>query len=480
MKILILLLLIGLVASTATINCNFEKLSSSYSCNPLSVNGNLNEQNQEIAINGTHVNNFKDDDVNYVRFNSPLNFNFVPTKLFEIFPNIETFGLHSVNLTTISSNAFTDCFKLKSLHIDGNENLIELSSSFAAECSNLKNIYMSSNGLKIIDEDAFKGLDNLNYLVLTRNHLEILLPTIFIHTPNLQFLFLDHNQLVKIHADLFYPLRQLQILSLTFNHIKIISLEIFRNNPLLDQIFLDDNQIIAIEPSFFDEFPGKREFYEYRFYKNNCTNSAIISSKIPEDDKSYNEENFTFCFEKWHDLQRLELKASTSEIDQLLDVSIDMDIEESTIISYQHNCRYFLNENRKYTCVLENVDLVLSSVGGEHYENFTDLNVTHLFFFNSILSKVPAEIFVKFHNLEFLSVANTQMTLINDITFGNCGKLKKIDASENQITKIIDSSFKNCLDLEIIDLSGNPIEALNGEIFHYDPQLKHIVLHKNF
>lgn len=479
-EILNFLLLVAIASSTSTIKCNFEKISSYYSCNPESVVGVFNEEEREILVNGTHISGFIDDDVTYLRFNSPLTFNYVPTKVFETFSNIQIFGLHSVNLTSLSSKAFKNCFKLNSLHIDGNENFAILTSSFAEECSNIKNIYMSNNGLKTIESDAFKGLENLNYLVLSKNQLTNFPSTIFTHTPNLEFLFLDHNQIVNFHADLFYPMKKLQLLSATFNLIELISLDIFQNKPLLNQIFLDNNHIDVIEPEFFDEFLKKFEYYEFRFYNNNCTSTAIIASKNPHEDKHYDGEKVSLCFENWFDLQRVELEVSTEEIDQLSSTALSMDIEEITVISFEHNCRFFLNENRKYSCVLENVELVLSSVGGDHLDDFSDLNVTQLFFTNSVLSKIPPVIFKKFPNLEFLSVANTQMSIINDQTFGDCNKLRKINASENQITKIVETSLKNCKMLEEIDLSENPIEALDGEIFHSDPHLKRIILHRNY
>lgn len=474
-KIINFLLLITIASSTLTIKCNFEKISSYYSCNPVGVVGVFNKEKQDdILVNGSHLSGFNDDDVTYVRFNSPMTFNYVPTKLFETFSNIQIFGLHSVNLTLLSSKAFKNCFKLNSLHVDGNENLTMVASSFAEECNNIKNIYMPCNGLKSLDTDAFKGLENLSYLVLSKNQLTNLPATIFTHTPNLEFLFLDHNQIVSLHADLLCPMRKLQLLSATFNHIELISLDVFQNKPLLDQIFLDNNQIDAIEQEFFDEFLGKREFYEFRFYNNNCTTSAVIASKTPQENKHFDEEKFSLCFANWYDLHRVEVGVSTEEIDQL---SSTMDIE---VISFEHNCRFFLNENKKYSCVLENVELVIASVGGDHLDDFSDLNVTQLFFINSVLSRVPSAIFKKFPNLEFLSVANTQIPIINEQTFSDCNKLKKIDASENQITKIVETSLKNCKVLEVIDVSDNPIEAVDGEIFHYDPQLKHIILHRNY
>lgn len=459
-------------SSSATIYCNFERISSYYSCNPLKVEGNI-EDSEELLLNGTHITDFKDDDVNYIRFNSPLTLDHVPTNIFNIFLNIEIFGLHSINLTTILSNSFYNCYKLKSLHMDGNKNLEDLPEGFAEECSNLKNIYMNGNGLKIIDENSFRGLYNLNYLMLSKNQIQTLPASIFIHTPNLEFLFLDHNQIKIFHPNIFYSTRKLQTLSVTHNFISTISSDLFRNNPLLDHMFFDKNEINEIEPKFFGEFPGRRDFYEYRFYKNNCTNSALISSHFKEENKIYKEENFKLCFDLWYEMHHEDLP---NEINQIVETIYNEDFSSH----HELFCRYFLNENRKYSCVLENVDFVLESIGGDHYENFADENVTQVFFFNSTLSKIPQKIFNKFPNLELLSVANTQLTIIDDYTFGECGKVKKIDASNNNISKIIESSLKNCKDLETLDVSGNPIEVIDGEIFHYDKHLKQIILRKNY
>jgi len=472
--IVIIAALISSVYTLSTVNCDFEKIASTYVCSPTSMNPVTNEF-EEIAVNGSHLINFKDDDVTYIRFNSPLTLQYVPTKLFEIFQNIEIFGLQNVNLVNVKSEAFTNCYKLKSLHIDGNKQLTEIPARFAESCSNLVNLYLPGNSIKVIDKEAFKGLDNLHYLVLTRNELEELEYDTFNLAINLQNLFLDHNRIKFLNSNLFFPLRKLQLLSITNNQIEEVSLEIFRNNPLLDQIFFDHNEIVAIEEKFFDEFPGRRENYEFRFYNNNCTDS-IVSNKV---ERIENFDDFEICFKNWNETHRKFLDEEEFSTDiTVLSTTTEVSSTFSDFIN--RDCRYFLNENRKYTCVLENVDLVLTEIGGKHFEDQNDENVTHLFFFNSILSKVPPIVFQKFPNLEFLSIANTQLTIINDQTFDGCGKLTKIDASDNKISKIAETSLKKCKNLKTIDVSGNPIEYIDGEIFFYDPQLKHIILHKNF
>lgn len=236
--VIVILSVIGTSASISRIHCNFEKIASTYTCSPLySSASSVTEENEEIIVNGNHMDSLKDDDITYLRFNSPFTFNYVPSKLFAIFRNIETFSLQSVNLTNITSEAFNNCYKLKSLHIDGNKNLSRLPARFANDCGNLKNLYMPGNNLSEIDKYAFEGLDSLNYLVLTKNNLQNLHQDTFSSVENLQFLFLDQNYLHDLHEDLFYSTRKLQLLSITHNQIEEIYSRTFRNNPLLDEIF---------------------------------------------------------------------------------------------------------------------------------------------------------------------------------------------------------------------------------------------------
>lgn len=488
-RLMLLTTLAELALATTTITCEFDRILSVYSCNPISAKPPLTHDNEDIIVNGSHLVGFKDDDIAYIRFNSPLTFRYVPTKLFEVFRNIETFGLQSVNLTKLTTAAFTNCYKMKSLHIDGNAMLTVIPAGFAEDCANLQNLYMSGNGIEFIDKSAFKGLENLRYLVLTKNAIEELHADTFNDVVNLQYLFIDHNHLKYIHDDLFHPLRKLQLTSLTHNDVEEISVEMFRNNALLDSLFLDHNAIVAIDGKFFEKFPGSRDKYEIRFYANNCTN-AIISNQIDD----HGDDDFEMCIAKWNDTHPSTTMSSNDEEKFSADNHNESHVEISSTTAttammtvtpsiniHQRDCRYFLNENRKYTCVLERVDLVLTAINGAHYENLNDLDVTQVFFYDSLLSKVPSIVFAKFPNLEFISVASCHLTIINDQTFDECGdKLKTIDASNNFIAQIVETSLRNCKALMTIDVSGNPIEFIDGEIFSYDPQLRHIILHKKF
>jgi hypothetical protein len=142
-----------------------------------------------------------------------------------------------------------------------------------------------------------------------------------------------------------------------------------------------------------------------------------------------------------------------------------------------------LDHEKVYVCVLENVDLILFSIGGEHekigMKTYTDLDVEAVYFKHSILSKVPRIIFEKFLNLKFLSVVETKMTIINENTFELCGNLKTLDARNNFISRITGKSLMQCHSLETMIMTGNlELEDIESELFMMDPNLKHIVLNR--
>ena len=142
-------------------------------------------------------------------------------------------------------------------------------------------------------------------------------------------------------------------------------------------------------------------------------------------------------------------------------------------------CRYYLDYLNRYTCVLDGVEGVVSSISGTHYLTFTDANVERVYFANSQLSRIPNVLFTKFPNLNFLYVRNVGLGVINDHTFNQCGNLKYLDASYNDIIHIDETSLKNCTKLETIDLTGNPLDYVSTQLYVYDPSLKTVHLHRN-
>jgi Leucine-rich repeat (LRR) protein len=139
-------------------------------------------------------------------------------------------------------------------------------------------------------------------------------------------------------------------------------------------------------------------------------------------------------------------------------------------------CRYYLDWNQTYVCVLDGAQGTVTSISGTHYLTFTDLDVKRVYFINSFLNLIPKLIFQKFPNLNYLHVSECGLNVINNQTLNECGKLEFLDASHNEINHVDETSLANCTMLKVIDLSGNPIDHVGGLLYKLDPALERIHL----
>ncbi|KAG5676681.1 hypothetical protein PVAND_006497 [Polypedilum vanderplanki] len=150
--------------------------------------------------------------------------------------------------------------------------------------------------------------------------------------------------------------------------------------------------------------------------------------------------------------------------------------EEECSNNFNKICRYYIDHNNRYTCIIEDVDKILTSISGSHISPlFTDTNVTQVYLKNSVLTQIPSIIFSKFLNLEFLSITNCSLGGIFD-TIPSCNKLTHLDASFNNIYHLSNTAFKNCKNLKTIDITGNSLKVISREIFDLNQNLNKIIL----
>ena len=81
----------------------------------------------------------------------------------------------------------------------------------------IRTLVLSKNHISVLVEDTFLGLDNLEHLDLSYNKLAALPPGLFKHTPKLKSIQLSNNTLGTISLDVFAGLDKLQILNLSGN-----------------------------------------------------------------------------------------------------------------------------------------------------------------------------------------------------------------------------------------------------------------------
>jgi hypothetical protein len=135
-------------------------------------------------------------------------------------------------------------------------------------------------------------------------------------------------------------------------------------------------------------------------------------------------------------------------------------------------CRFFVDAENNYNCVLENVTSEVKRINTDHLSGFDSRKVAGLFLRQSVLVRLPLIFFDTFENLEYLSVENTNIKQLDEDTVKDgCGKLKSISLKNNKIRRLERHALKECENLENIDLTGNPMEYIEGDIFNYNPKL---------
>jgi len=455
------LLLIANAVRATDVNCNFQgTLGNGYYCQPTSMDA-ITSQSQAINVIQNHVSGGSNALVESLNFLSPLIVNYIPTKIFNSLQNIKYFHSHQIELKALQTNAFANCLDMESI-TSFNNPLETIEASFAEGCTNLKYIHIFDNGpIKSIHKDAFKGLSKVENLMMMQCNITKLEPGIFSHTKGLSFLSLGYNLITELDVDLFVGLTNLTMIDLNFNRIKVLPALDLTNTPNLKMVYLNNNLIEAVAPNFFTvTFPGSapKTYWLLALEGNVCINKTFDINQL---------------------LQPGDLDTCTANFNAVTTTTTTTTASENSSCPSQKDCRFFLDERRRYTCVLEKVDLVLTSIGGVHDVGYSNSDVTRVYFLDSELANVPRAVFDSFANVDFLSIAETHLSVINDDTFEVCGtKLKKLDASKNQITRIYETSLQKCSALEWLDLTGNSAEDLDRSLFQLDPTLQHVIFNR--
>jgi Leucine-rich repeat (LRR) protein len=142
----------------------------------------------------------------------------------------------------------------------------------------------------------------------------------------------------------------------------------------------------------------------------------------------------------------------------------------------ERTCNFYLDEQNRYTCSIDNIQSALTSILGTHLLPLNDLNVTRVYVTRSTLRRIPNIFFERFPNLKFLSIKNCSLGVINDQTLNKCGDLVYLEASYNEIYYVGPQSFRNCTNLKTVDLSGNFIEFVDAKMYFYTPTLDAVIL----
>ena len=471
------------LGNSAEMTCNIDPGSGACTISSMTE---ISQHNEPITVVG-QPSNYINTATTMINSNEGFVIRYIPTKIFSIFPKLENFMLNNNSLTYMVTDSFANCASLKTIYIV-NTNVKNIPAGFAQTCTNLFSFTMMEGSIEAVDADAFRGLSNLQMLHLRNNKISCVPATLFQPLTNILSITLDMNMITGLDSMTLKGLKNLNHFNMWENKMQSMPILDLTDTGVFNGLSLGfhNNPINAISPSVMDFFSTR---------PSNITDNIYLSNILCIQDQSFttifkgNYQNagpaLQTCYNNWQPSMATPPvcpnTVTTSAPTTIAPTSLATTTASPTSGTCPSDriCRFFLDQYNRYTCILDGVDSVLTSVGGIHLITFDDLAVRRVVFTNSFLSRIPPVIFQKFPNLEYVTASNSSMSSINTKTFGTtCGNLRFFDASYNDITSVDGASFKSCTKIEVVDLTGNQFSYIDGQLFVNNPTLKTIYINR--
>jgi hypothetical protein len=223
------------------------------SCSSIDRITNVAAANEAINVIGQSA-GYIDPVTSNVYFSSKSQFDYFPTKIFSIFPQLQLVQLDRNNLPNLVTNAFDNCGQFTTL-MTNYLNFTNLPAGFAQNCKKLNSISLQFGKLSTLDPNALQGLTGLTQIGLMYNEITCIPPTFFSPASSLEMIFLAYNKITAIDPAAFKGLPKLFNIDLLGNN--IANLPDFNidgtSTSLTSNTFninLSGNPVNAINPNF--------------------------------------------------------------------------------------------------------------------------------------------------------------------------------------------------------------------------------------
>lgn len=231
--------------------------ASFYACDL--TEANYPNVNDPFNIGGTHWPNYGDQNVTRITTNltNPdysLNMRFLPSALFQRFPNLGWVQLNHAGLESLAGSRIPRqyCTNLRTVNFNHNK-ISRIDTSAFAECNAHSLILaLTHNVITQIEVDSFRGGMRLSYLQLNHNLITSIAPGAFDSLPDLSFIYLIGNKLTAVTSNAFSNVPNINTINLSNNAISEIQTKAFNNLTSVYSIEITDNVISEIEPNAFN------------------------------------------------------------------------------------------------------------------------------------------------------------------------------------------------------------------------------------
>jgi hypothetical protein len=249
---IILLALFGIIAAVSAQDVEFEcrfslSFINEYHCTITNVT--LSDRESNVTITGTHLNaSFTNDDVDVLVINNS-HMEFIPSILYETFPNINEAVFLNAGLQEISQ--LPELSNLRWFEAIGNNITTIENNTFINVGETLFQLQLTNDNIQTLDVDSFAGLSNLIYL------------------------YIYFNNMAPPPVGTFDHLTSLQLIDFDSSNFGVIDDTLFRENRELRAIFAERNGIDRISPTF--SAPFIDTLVTLYLWVNECTDRGFLN-----------------------------------------------------------------------------------------------------------------------------------------------------------------------------------------------------------
>lgn len=476
-------------------------------CNQLRVlklDGNLltavpaNELGGPLALRSLSLRNNNIDDL--------------PSRIFAAgqMPQLEMLDISGNGLANIGGGAFLGTPRLSELRLSYNRlsrldsdalegskalRILDLSNNYLTEipgvaltrhASTLTHLDLSSNRIKLLDNEYIGKLSTLLVLNISRNEITTLSPGTFLGLRRLRYLDISVNSMRAIEDDAFEGLDSLEELVVTDNNILLVPASALGRLPKLSSVHLDFNRIAAVSGDIVGSVAERA---------NELSLARNVIRELPDG-----------TFRRCRKLRKLDLTGNLLTGTPSVGMFIGTEDTLQELLLPYNKLTGWSNEHRFSTLKL--LDLSnnrLNEIAFNAIEQMPELQ--HLNLSGNIrlgnglpaeivsqrtqsrlrildlrktgLHKLPSKMLSSLKAIEELYLGNNMITELNEHSFVNLPNMTSIDLSHNRITAIKSQTFINVMSIRELNLSYNRLVSYSGETFNTGTGLEKLDLSNN-
>ncbi|XP_020648493.3 uncharacterized protein LOC110078546 [Pogona vitticeps] len=325
--------------------------------------------------------------------------------------------------------------------------VLKLSSSAWGEGMKLRTLILKRNGIGQLEDDGFIKLRNLSYLDLSKNHLTNIFQKHFFGMEALRTLILQGCQITAVTRDTFHYARKMEYLDLRDNSIKLIKDRAFLLKHV-KTLLLSGNKILTIKKNGLLSLNSLTYLYldHNLLYKLSWKIFSFLK-KLEVLDLShnclftYNKYDYPSPFAGLSSLRKLDLSFQTPDLPIHPSAKYFDGLGNLQYLSLKGNTdTLLLNLSLVSLTSLESLDLSEIQPGKSgswkpHRSNFQGLNKLHqLWIEGSAIRDLPEAVFSDLASLKELYLSKNDLRNISKKVFVGLSSLKYLDISENPLT----------------------------------------------